>query len=154
MLRVGNGVALQACSTSALDLVAGKLQRIRDSLGGSTRLNSRGRLGDWSSRGGNDFTAIDQVIAVVTNDGELLHRGLEHGGHFLLVSDERLPETGSAAVASKGEVGLETKFANHVSTGLRKWGRHLTSVVGRSWETGSLEESLEEELGVKLGWLR
>jgi hypothetical protein len=86
----------------------------------------------------------------VANDGELLHRGGEHGGHLLLVSGERLPEASGPSIASEGKVGLQTELSNHVAAGLGKWGSNFTRDVGHSRETGSLKQGLNEELSVKL----
>ena len=98
---------------------------------------------------GDDIGAVDQIVAVVSEHGELGDRRLEAGGHELLLVDEALPEASSARVTGEGEVGLETHLAGVVAAALGQRRRDLAAVVGRSWKTDTLEHDLEEDLGVE-----
>lgn len=124
----------------------------------------RGGLLDGGQGDGNDVGAVDEVRAVVAEDGELVEGGPEAVGHELLLVDEALPEAGGALVAGQDEVGLETELAG-VGARARGQGRgDLTGVVFGAGEEGALEQDLEEDLGVEgerglrgrvsVGWFR
>jgi hypothetical protein len=56
--------------------------------------------------------AVDERVAVLADDGELGHRGLEGVGHFLLLIHEALPCACGAGVTREVEVGLEADLAD------------------------------------------
>lgn len=129
----------------------------RELLGGARELQvlwaSGGREGrglvDSRLRGGQDLGAVDQVAGVVAENGELGERGLEARRHELLLVDEALPEACRARVMGERKVGLETHLARIVAAVLRKRGRNLAGVVVASREADTLEQDLEEDLGVE-----
>ena len=126
---------------------AGELQVL-----GPSGRGEAGGLPDGGLGHGDDLGAVDQVVAVVSEHGELGDGGLEAVGHELLLVDEALPEAGRARVAREGEVGLETHLAGVVAAALRERRGDLADVVSGSGESFALEEDLEEDLGVESEW--
>ena len=129
----------------------------RELLGGAVELEVLGAGARGEARGlpdgglghGDDLGAVDQVVAVVSEHGELGDGRPEAVGHELLLVDEALPEAGRARVAREGEVGLETHLAGVVAAALRERRGDLADVVSGSGESFALEKDLEEDLGVE-----
>ena len=123
---------------------AGLLNIVRRGSGGEGR-----GLGDGRKRSGDDVGAVDEVVRVVANNGELGHSGLEVRHHELLVVNHALPLASSALITGKSEVGLETHLVR-----LRERGVDLSTVgvVDAEGDTDTLEQDLEEDLGVESEW--
>ena len=98
---------------------------------------------------GHDGGAVDEVVRVVAEDGELGHRGPERVHHKLLLVAEALPEARRARVAREREVALQPELARVVPGPLRQRRRDLARVVVRAGEARALEQHLEEDLGVE-----
>ena len=101
---------------------------------------------------GDDVGAVDQVVPAVAEDSKLRHGSLEARRHELLLVDEALPEARSALIAGEGEVGLETHLTSVGAAAEGEWGGDLAGVVASSGETGTLQQDLEEDLGVEGEW--
>lgn len=65
------------------------------------------------------------------------------------LTNESLPEAGSADITGERKVRLETHLACVVSASERQRGHHLANVVAAAGESSTLEENLEEELRVE-----
>ena len=63
---------------------------------------------------------------------------------YKILTNHRLPLAGSAGVAGKSEIGLETHL-----TGRRDRRLGFAGVVRGSWESNTLKEDLNEDLGVE-----
>lgn len=124
---------------------ARELEVLRACRSGERGGRARRRLGDRDDGG-----AVDEVVAVVAEHGELLDCFFERRGHRLLLVDEALPGAGGALVAGKREVGLEAQLADVGAVGDGERGGDLAGVVGQAGETGALEQDLEEDLGVEV----
>jgi len=96
------------------------------------------------SRDGDDIRAVDES-AGLAEDLELSHGGLELRLHATLVVDHLLPEAGSARVLGDGEVGLETHLTGNGREDLAGEAERLVGIG----ELGTLEEDLEEDLGIE-----
>ena len=108
-----------------------------------------GRLASGGHGRGHDGGAVDEVVRVVAEDGELRHRSLEGLSHEFLLVDKALPEASSARVVGEAKVGLETEFANIGAVGDRERRGHLAGVVVQSGEANALEQDLKEDLSVE-----
>ena len=124
--------------------VARELEVLGAGRGGERRGGADGGLGHR-----DDIGAVDEVVGVVAEDCELSHRGLERRGHERLLVDEALPEARSALVAGEGEVGLETHLTGVGAAAEGEWRGDLAGVVGGSGEADTLQQDLEEDLGVE-----
>ena len=80
---------------------------------------------------------------------ELGHSSPERLRHELLLVHEALPEARSPLVVCEAEVGLQTELADIGAVGDGERGSDLASVVAESGEADTLEEDLEEDLGVE-----
>ena len=106
----------------------------------------RGRELDVLGEGlGNrdDIGAVNEFANVLSKDLHLRHGGLELAHHELLVVDHRLPEARSTGITREDEIGLET----HLSGDGRENFTRVGTVLAR--ELSTLEENLEEDLGVE-----
>ena len=114
-------------------------------------LRSRERRGLPSSgrRRRHNSRAVNQVARVVAEHSKLRHRSLERLSHELLLVHEALPEARSPLVVCEAEVGLETELAHIGAVGDGEGRCDLASVVAESGEADTLEEDLEEDLGVE-----
>jgi hypothetical protein len=74
--------------------------------------DSRGGLAGGGDGLRDGFGAVDEVLAVMADDGHLGHRGLEGVGHLFLLVDEALPCACGAGVTREVEVGLEADLAD------------------------------------------
>ena len=120
------------------------LDILRASRGGEARGLVDGGLGDR-----HDLRAVDELVAVVAEDGELGHRGLEAVHHEFLLVHEALPGACRARVARECEVGLETHLAGVVAAVLWQGGSDLAGVVAPSGEADTLQKHLEIDLSVE-----
>jgi hypothetical protein len=91
---------------------------------------------------GDDIRAVNHLVHILAKDLELSHGGREGADHELLVVDHVLPEAGSAGVACNDEVTLETHLTS-------ERGEHLTGLGTVTWEQATLEQDLEEDLGIE-----
>jgi hypothetical protein len=124
--RVGKGYALHATSTSFRVLVAGKLHiTIRVRRPHERRKYVRRRLAGGRKGVEDDLRAVDQLVWVLADHGELGHGILEGIDHLVLFIDEALPRASRAGVARDEEVGLETQLAHVLARTHRKRGRDL-----------------------------
>ena len=80
---------------------------------------------------------------------ELSHRCPERLRHELLLVHEALPEARCPLVVCEAEVGLEAELADIGAVGDGEGRSDLASVVAESGEADTLEEDLEEDLGVE-----
>lgn len=124
--------------------LASELEVLRASCGGERRGLLDGGLGN-----GDNVRAVNEVLALVSEDGQLGHGRLEARSHELLLVDEALPEASSAIVAGQSKVGLQTELAGVGALGQREWGQDLTEVALSSGDTYTLEQHFKEHLSVE-----
>ena len=85
----------------------------------------------------------------MAENSELGHGSLKALRHELLLVHEALPEARSPLVVCEAEVGLEAELADIGAVGDGEGRSNLASVVAESGEADTLEEDLEEDLGIK-----